>query len=141
MSRIQPFGPGPGQYMAQTTFNPTLQPTPVVEQKQNLFGQLLGMVPAAAQVATQAINLSTDIKKQQYAQREAQAKLAATEANDINVLENFYEQESQAGGWVPTAVRTDATNNLADIKYSIRQKQQQEAVRRYHQENILLLTH
>jgi hypothetical protein len=113
------FGPGPGQYQSQTTFNPAMQPTVQVEQKQSLFAQIAGLVPAVAGAASDVINLQTKSKIQSYQEREAAAKLEATNNNDLGILEDFYQTEMSTTGALPPAIRTAATEGLVGVKQTI----------------------
>lgn len=119
MSRMPTFGPGPGQYQSQTTFNPVMQPTIEVARKQSLFAQIAGLVPAIGEVASDAINLNTKFKIQSYQEREAAAKLEATNNNDLGILEDFYQTEMSTTGTLPPAIRTAATEGLVGVKQTI----------------------
>lgn len=115
MSRMPVFGPGPGQYQSQTTFNPALQPTIQVEQQQSLFAQIAGMVPAVAESAANVINVQTKAKEQDFIEREAIAKNQAVQGGDLGLLESFYRNELNKEGFIPRSIKVQATEGATTV--------------------------
>jgi hypothetical protein len=119
------FGPGPGQYQSQTTFNPALQPTVQVEQQQSLFAQIAGLVPVAAEAAAGVINYGTKLKEQQYAEEEAIAENLSIQTNNPRILENFYEDQLRKTGRIPPSIRKAALAGQSQVIQKIEKEDAQ----------------
>lgn len=129
MSRMPTFGPGPGQYQSQTTFNPVMQPTIEVARKQSLFAQIAGLMPAIAETAGKVIDYDTKLKEQQYLQEEAIVENLAVQSGNPRLLENFYADQLSKTGRIPPSIRRAALTGQAQaiekvekddaVKYSL----------------------
>lgn len=78
---VQPFAPGPGQYIQNTTFNPAMQQMIVPAQKTSIFGEILSLAAPIAQTVGTVKNMYNQQKENRRRAQEESDKKLLKEAN------------------------------------------------------------